>query len=50
MKKKTAAKTDALYSTLFGKKMAIKWQKSVQREPGNCQKALALLPHQNCNQ
>ena len=50
MKKKTRRKTDALYFAVFRKKMAIEWQKSVQKEPGNCQKALPSLPHQYCNQ
>ena len=33
LKKKTAAKkTDALYSTLFRKKMAIEWRKKVYKK------------------
>ena len=31
------------------KKIALEWQKNVQTEPGNCQKALLPLPHENFN-
>ena len=38
VKKKTAAKTDALYSALFIKTMAIKSQKKVYRSPSTARK------------
>ena len=48
--KENRSKNRCLYSAGFMKKIAIEWQKNVQKEPGNCQKALPSLPYENCNQ
>ena len=48
MKKKIAVKTDALYSAVFRKKMAIEWQEGYKKkEPGNCKKALPSISRWN---
>ena len=49
MKKKTTAKTDALYSAVFRKKMATEWQKQCTKVL-NCQKSLPSSKLQPMNE